>query len=117
MPNFVELWVYLSATPLLGLTVALVEMLAVCVLAYMMYPRLAKVPWAIPVLCTVLTLPIVLLLVWAFGFGILIVMVVSLLAGLLVTALALKLFFRNRTTVSTATEKPLAQHPKDSNDA
>ena len=112
MNNFVELWVYLSATPLFGLTVAL----AVCVLGHMMYPRLAKVPWAIPVLCTVLTLASTLWLVWVFGFRISVVMVVSTLAGLLVTVLALKLFFRSRTTMSTATEEPLAQHPKNSTD-
>ena len=123
MNNFVELWVYFSATPLFGLTVALAVYVlgnAVCVRlakvpwANAVYVRLAKVPWAIPVLLTVLTLPIALWLVWVFGFGIFIVMVVSGLTCFLVTALALKLFFRNRTTVSTATEEPLAQHPKNS---
>ena len=125
MNNFVELWVYLSATPLFGLTVALAVYVlgnAVCVRlakvpsANAVYVRLAKVPWAIPVLLTVLTLPIALWLVWVFGFGIFIVMVVSGLTCFLVTVLALKLFFRNRTTVPTATENPLAQHPKNSTD-
>ena len=123
MNNFVELWVYFSATPLFGLTVALAVYVlgnAVCVRlakvpwANAVYVRLAKVPWAIPVLLTVLTLPIALWLVRVFGFGIFIVMVVSGLTCFLVTVLALKLFFRNRTTVSTATEGPLAQHPKNS---
>lgn len=52
MPKFVELWVYLSATPLFGLTATL----AVYVLAQAVYARLAQVPWANPVLWTVLVL-------------------------------------------------------------
>ena len=58
MNNFVELWVYLSATPLFGLTATV----AVYVLAHAMYVRLAKAPWANPVLWTVLTLASALLL-------------------------------------------------------
>lgn len=58
MPKFVELWVYLSATPLFGLTATLV----VYVLAQMMYARLQQAPWANPVLWTVLVLAGALLL-------------------------------------------------------
>ena len=49
MPKFVELWVYLSATPLFGLTATLV----VYVLAQALYARLNQAPWANPVLWTV----------------------------------------------------------------
>jgi predicted murein hydrolase (TIGR00659 family) len=49
MPKFVELWVYLSATPLFGLTATLV----VYVLAQAVYARLQQAPWANPVLWTV----------------------------------------------------------------
>ncbi|MBC7610709.1 MAG: LrgB family protein [Polaromonas sp.] len=52
MPKFVELWVYLSATPLFGLTATL----AVYVLAQAMYSRLGQPPWANPVLWTVVCL-------------------------------------------------------------
>lgn len=52
MPKFVELWVYLSATPLFGLTATLV----VYVLAQAAYARLQKAPWANPVLWTVIVL-------------------------------------------------------------
>lgn len=52
MPKFVELWVYLSATPLFGLTATLV----VYVLAQAVYARLQKAPWANPVLWTVIVL-------------------------------------------------------------
>lgn len=52
MPNFVELWVYLSATPLFGLTATLV----VYVAAQAVYSRLGQAPWANPVLWTVLLL-------------------------------------------------------------
>jgi len=52
MPNFVELWVYLSATPLFGLTATLV----VYVLATLVYERLGQPPWANPVLWSVLLL-------------------------------------------------------------
>ena len=57
MPKFVELWVYLSATPLFGLTATLV----VYVLAQAVYARLEQAPWANPVLWTVLTITGVLL--------------------------------------------------------
>ncbi len=49
MPNFVELWVYLSATPLFGLTATLV----VYVLAQAVYARLQQASWANPVLWSV----------------------------------------------------------------
>src|SRR5450756_1472013 len=49
MPKFVELWVYLSTTPLFGLTATLV----VYVLAQAVYARLQQAPWANPVLWTV----------------------------------------------------------------
>ena len=56
MQNFVELWVYLSATPLFGLTATL----AVYVLAQAAYQRLDQAPWANPVLWTVLALALLL---------------------------------------------------------
>lgn len=52
MPKFVELWVYLSATPLFGLTATL----AVYVAAQAGYMYLRQAPWANPVLWTVLVL-------------------------------------------------------------
>lgn len=52
MPKFVELWVYLSATPLFGLTATL----SVYVLAHAVYTRLRQAPWANPVLWSVLTI-------------------------------------------------------------
>ena len=52
MPKFVELWVYLSATPLFGLTATLV----VYVLAQAAYTRLQQAAWANPVLWSVITL-------------------------------------------------------------
>ncbi|HOE40506.1 MAG TPA: LrgB family protein [Rhodoferax sp.] len=52
MPKFVELWVYLSATPLFGLTATLV----VYVLAQAVYARLSQASWANPVLWSVLAL-------------------------------------------------------------
>ena len=52
MPKFVELWVYLSATPLFGLTATLV----VYVLAQAAYARLNQAAWANPVLWSVVTL-------------------------------------------------------------
>lgn len=52
MPKFVELWVYLSATPLFGLTATLV----VYVLAQAVYARLNQAAWANPVLWSVITL-------------------------------------------------------------
>lgn len=52
MDKVVELWVYLSATPLFGLTATLVTY----VLAQAAYQRLNQAPWANPVLWTVLVL-------------------------------------------------------------
>lgn len=52
MPKFVELWVYLSATPLFGLTATLV----IYVLAQTVYARLNQAAWANPVLWSVVTL-------------------------------------------------------------
>lgn len=52
MRDFVELWTYLSATPLFGLTATIV----VYVLACAAYERLHQAPWANPVLWTVLIL-------------------------------------------------------------
>lgn len=52
MQSFVELWVYLSATPLFGLTATL----ATYVLAQATYERVGHAPWANPVLWTVLVL-------------------------------------------------------------
>ena len=54
MPKFVELWVYLSATPLFGLTATL----AVYVLAQTFYTRLGHPPWANPVAWSVLVLAV-----------------------------------------------------------
>ena len=50
--SFVELWVYLSASPLFGLTATL----AVYVLAQAAYARSGQAPWANPVLWTVVVL-------------------------------------------------------------
>lgn len=52
MPDFVQLWVYLSATPLFGLTATLV----VYVLAHAVYLRAGQAPWANPVLWSVICL-------------------------------------------------------------
>lgn len=52
MPNFVELWVYLSATPLFGLTATLV----VYLLAQAAYAAAKHAPWANPVFWTVVVL-------------------------------------------------------------
>ncbi|WP_394757639.1 LrgB family protein [Rhodoferax sp.] len=57
MPNFVEIWVYLSATPLFGLTATLV----VYVLVQAGYVRLQQAPWANPVLWTVVIIAALLL--------------------------------------------------------
>ena len=54
MPRFVELWVYLSATPLFGLTATV----AVYVLAQTAYAQLGQAPWANPVLWTVVVLAV-----------------------------------------------------------
>jgi putative effector of murein hydrolase len=56
MQSFVELWVYLSATPLFGLTATLVTY----VLAQTIYERVGHAPWANPVLWTVVTLAVLL---------------------------------------------------------
>lgn len=56
--SFVELWVYLSATPLFGLTATL----SVYVLAQMAYQSSGQAPWANPVLWSVLTLAALLLI-------------------------------------------------------
>jgi len=52
MTDFVQLWVYLSSTPLFGLTATLV----VYVLAQAFYARMGQAPWANPVLWSVATL-------------------------------------------------------------
>ena len=52
MQDFVQLWIYLSATPLFGLTATL----AVYVLAVTLYARVGHAPWANPVLLSVVTL-------------------------------------------------------------
>ena len=52
MQKFVDLWTYLSASPLFGLTATLVAYL----LAQGLYARLGQASWANPVLWTVLTL-------------------------------------------------------------
>src|SRR6516164_11821377 len=52
MPHFVELWIYLSATPLFGLTATLV----VYLIATAIYARLGGAPWANPVLWSVVVL-------------------------------------------------------------
>jgi predicted murein hydrolase (TIGR00659 family) len=56
MHDFVELWVYLSATPLFGLTATLSTYVA----AQAVYQRLQQAPWANPVLWTVLVLALLL---------------------------------------------------------
>ena len=57
MPHFVELWVYLSATPLFGLSATLV----VYLLAQAAYARLGNAPWANPVMWSVAVIACVLL--------------------------------------------------------
>jgi len=56
MQDFVQLWVYLSATPLFGLTATL----GLYVAAQAVYQRLDHAPWANPVLWTVLALAVLL---------------------------------------------------------
>lgn len=56
MTDFVELWVYLSATPLFGLTATLV----VYLLTQAFYLRMGAAPWANPVLWSVVTLAVLL---------------------------------------------------------
>ena len=58
MQDFVQLWVYLSTTPLFGLTATVVTY----VLAHHVYLRLGQAPWANPVLWTVVTLALLLTL-------------------------------------------------------
>ncbi|HEY0855861.1 MAG TPA: LrgB family protein [Albitalea sp.] len=50
MADFVQLWVYLSSTPLFGLTATLVTYVVV----HAVYERLGRAPWANPVLWSVL---------------------------------------------------------------
>jgi len=57
MADFVQLWVYLSATPLFGLTATLSVYLA----AHAAYRRLDHAPWANPVLWTAVVLASLLL--------------------------------------------------------
>jgi len=52
MPDFVQLWVYLSTAPLFGLTATLV----VYVAATALYDRVNRAPWANPVLWSVIAL-------------------------------------------------------------
>jgi len=56
MDEFVQLWVYLSSTPLFGLTATLVTY----VLAQLFYERVGRAPWANPVLWSVLAIGTVL---------------------------------------------------------
>jgi predicted murein hydrolase (TIGR00659 family) len=56
MTDFVQLWVYLSATPLFGLTATLV----VYLLAQAFYQRMQHAPWANPVAWTVVLLALLL---------------------------------------------------------
>ena len=58
MADFVQLWVYLASTPLFGLTATLVTYVA----AQAGYERLGRVPWANPVLWSVLIIDGVLFL-------------------------------------------------------
>jgi predicted murein hydrolase (TIGR00659 family) len=57
MADFVQLWVYLSSTPLFGLTATL----AIYVVAQAAYERVARAPWANPVLWSVIAIGGVLL--------------------------------------------------------
>ena len=56
MTDFVQLWVYLSSTPLFGLTATLVTY----VIAATVYERLNRAPWANPVLWSVVMIGAVL---------------------------------------------------------
>ncbi|MEO5793501.1 MAG: LrgB family protein, partial [Rhodoferax sp.] len=56
MADFVQLWVFLSATPLFGLTATLLTYAA----AQAVYDRFARAPWANPVLWSVVVLGCVL---------------------------------------------------------
>jgi predicted murein hydrolase (TIGR00659 family) len=57
MPKFVELWVYLSSTPLFGLTATL----AVYITAQAFFARMKQAPWANPMMWTVVVIASVLL--------------------------------------------------------
>src|SRR3954469_25094267 len=57
MPDFVQLWVYLSTAPLFGLTATLL----VYVVAAALYDRVDRAPWANPVLWSVIGLGAMLL--------------------------------------------------------
>lgn len=57
MAEFVELWIYLSSTPLFGLSATLVAYWA----ASTVYARLEQAPWANPVLWSVILIAVVLL--------------------------------------------------------
>ena len=52
MADFVQLWVYLSSTPLFGLTATI----ATCVIAQLAYERVGGAPWANPVLWSVVAI-------------------------------------------------------------
>jgi predicted murein hydrolase (TIGR00659 family) len=56
MDEFVQLWVYLSSTPLFGLTATLVTY----VVAQLAYERVERAPWANPVLWSVVVIGVVL---------------------------------------------------------
>jgi predicted murein hydrolase (TIGR00659 family) len=56
MNDFVQLWVYLASTPLFGLTATLV----VYAITSAVYERLARAPWANPVLWSVVVLGVLL---------------------------------------------------------
>ena len=58
MTDFVQLWVYLSSTPLFGLTATLVTY----VVAAVVYDRLGRPPWANPVLWSVVCIGSVLVM-------------------------------------------------------
>jgi predicted murein hydrolase (TIGR00659 family) len=57
MADFVQLWVYLASTPLFGLTATVTAY----VIAYGVYERLGRAPWANPVLWSVILIGAVLL--------------------------------------------------------
>src|SRR5664279_6537754 len=56
MDEFVQLWVYLSSTPLFGLTATLLTYTA----AQAVYDRVGRAPWANPVLWSVVVIGAVL---------------------------------------------------------
>ncbi len=56
MPDFVQLWVYLAATPLFGLTATLLVYVGV----HAAYERVGRQPWANPVLWSVVAIGAVL---------------------------------------------------------